>query len=290
MLSKKESNYVECYQGASIILKFFNNSESADNIVTEQIKTNYFLPFTEVTGKLSILDLTKYIRDNIEVANQIIRPNPGPERIIGCTGTDICITSDETVLRVGISEPLTIDTIFEFYDLVSRLNQEGRRNDVTEVVNSFNYQNALSKILTENDKLVNETNKLFINMNILTIRGLPIDNLFDDNLLEQYKASIAKIADLYDHIQQLTLHKDAIKYVSSFYDDTEIIKKFDIQYPIIESLLSTVDQGISIIRDDMKYLNSLVQTQGTYINTKINKNPKFSWWWKGLPSINYIFA
>ena len=290
MRSMKDYNNVECYNGASQILKFFNSTESADYIVANQAQTYYFLPFTTSTGNTSLFDLTKYIRDNIPVANQIIRSKPGLERVIGCTGTDVCITSSDTVRKVGVSGPLTVDTVFEFYDLVTRLNQEGRSNDIEQVVKSFNYQSAIQIALSNYNKLVTETNEILANMNILSIKGLPVQNLFDIQLLDQYKASASKVAELYDHIQELSLHKDAVKYAAQFYGDTNTSAMLDNQYASIELQLEVVRQGITSIRADQQYLNNLSQTQGQYINQQIANDRRFMWWWKGLSSLSYVFA
>jgi len=122
------------------------------------------------------------------------------------------------------------------------------------------------------------------------IYHIPVQNLFDVNLLEQYKASVTKVADLYDHIQELSLHKDAVKYAARFYDDTATATTLDNQYSSIQNQLTVVQQGITSIRKDQQYLESLAQSQGQYINQQVANDRRFLWWWKGLPSLNYVFS
>ena len=295
MKGMKDAGNMECYQGASAILRFFNATESADSIVDNQVKVGYFLPFITATSNISIFDLTKYIRKTLLVTEQIIRAKPGTERVIGCTGTDICITGNDTVRRVGTSGKLTVDTVFEFYDLVTRLNQEGRTEDIKQLLKDFNYKFVIQEGLTEYNLLINETNQILTGagnmnlINVLSIRGLPVQNLFDLNLLTQYKAAVTKVADLYDHIQQLSLHKDALKYVAQSYGITNIIAMLDNQYASIQQQVPVVQNGIISIRADLQYLDSLAKTQGQYINQMTAQDKRFAWWWKGLPSLNYVF-
>lgn len=290
MRSMKAAGNTDCYNGATQILRFFNSAESADQIVEQQAQTYYFLPYSEATGSKTMFDLTRYIRENIPIADQIVRAQPGTERLIGCAGTDVCITGQETVRRVGAVDPMTVDTVFEFYDLVTRLSEEGRSEDVQQVVKSFNYNDILPKTIREYNVMVEELNRIVGSMNIISIKGLPVDNLFDAALLAQYKESAAKVADLYDHIQDLSLHKDAIKYVSQFYNGDAISKALDEQYAEVQKHLITLQQGVASLQDDDQYLKGLSQTQGTYINRRVAQDRQFLWWWKGLPSVLMVFA
>ena len=170
------------------------------------------------------------------------------------------------------------------------MSEEGRSEDVQQVVKSFNYNDILPKTIREYNVMVEELNRIVGSMNIISIKGLPVDNLFDAALLAQYKESAAKVADLYDHIQDLSLHKDAIKYVSQFYNGDAISKALDEQYAEVQKHLITLQQGVASLQDDDQYLKGLSQTQGTYINRRVAQDRQFLWWWKGLPSVLMVFA
>jgi hypothetical protein len=157
-----ENKNMECFNKASQILTFFNSDETPIQILKEQYDTFYSLILTDVTKNIYHYDLTTYIRNKFpnEVSKILYNIPPSNSRILGCTGTDICYTSDEIVDILGINEPLKINNIFEFYDLITRLKKENKNKDAQHIINKFPYKklypdtirkirNILSKIKTK---------------------------------------------------------------------------------------------------------------------------------------------
>src|SRR5665811_443694 len=234
----------------------------------------------------NIYDLIKFIRKNIYISNEIITPVTN-NNIIGCSGSDICITSSEAIKRIGIDGGVSASTIFEFYDLVTRLMDEERYDDVNEIKNTFNYRSAKKKAVDEYNLLVHQTNDLRKYLKPISINGLRLNAIFNHDLLNEYRRSAIGLANLYDHVQQLSLHRDAISYAATMYCDRPLIESMELQYEPIQSYLYPIATAAKSIKTDNEYLNMLYKRNNRLIQQTLELEPKFNWWWQTLPSIVY---
>lgn len=289
MSSMNTSGNHECFDKASNILRFFDQSEKAIDIIREQSKYYYFIPYNRAIKKYNLLSLTQYIRRHVPEANDILSSRPLGS-IIGCDGTNICITGDEATSMMGIGKWIEANTIFDFYDLVSRLTEEKREDDIKSVVESFDYKGK-KDLATEQMSVIRE-DLLNIKKQMgdkIIMSELDLDFLLSPQTIESCKEYVTLLIKAYDHLQRLATMKDAVSYVSIFYDDDETLTEMEELHDKILELKPDLDDKYSQLITDMKYIQELMSEPDiedyveevarelvSYINT---------WWWEELPQM-----
>jgi hypothetical protein len=280
-----------CYDQAIKLLYFFNKSDNLDEIIEKQINTMYFLPLIEYVDQFSIDDYIRYIRETCVETQNIIFPTPksAGSRVLGCHVTDMCFTNNDSVYRkLGISEAIEINTIYDFYDIVSRLNDEGDTIEVSRIVETFNFDNALNYA---NDKIGNMSDELNKHpvIDTLSITGLGFNDLIDEDLIKRYKASINKIIVLYNLSQDYAILANAIIFTSSYYERYDIMEYYENNLNTINELFVDLLRAINHIITDIDSVNSFATTHKQAIDGYIaTKNPA-AWWWTGFQTYKTVF-
>lgn len=119
-LYARDSKNLECLQGISRIVAFFNRTDSLNSIFQEQYPERFWLPYTSKTRQVKLSDLIKFIRTNIAESNTIVSKFPR-HSVLSCLSDQLCYNSGQVAKQVGLRDPLNARTAFEYFDLVSRL-------------------------------------------------------------------------------------------------------------------------------------------------------------------------
>jgi len=275
---------IECLSGAVNIFKFFNSTEDPQTVIKEQRGLYYFLPYTQTVKGLSIFDLTKYIRRYIPEHNDIMSDLP-KYSMIGCNGPDVCITGADAVSRIGIGNNIEANTVFDFYDLSTRLIAGGRLSDFESLKSSFDYPNTKEQAILEYNNLTQsmwDARKSLVPVRMMNI-SLPY--FFETKWLEIYRDYAIGTAALFDKIQRTALLKDAIEYTADKFEDYELSRSMTSHNEAIKSYLIPVREALTTIKLDMIYINDLKLREGDEIEKRSKREPKYKWWWNGLPEI-----
>lgn len=283
------SNNMDCFNGAVNIFKFFNSVEDPQTALKEQRALFYFLPYTATVKELNIFDLTKYIRRYIPEHNEIMSDQL-IHSMIGCNGPDVCITGAEAVSRMGISNNIEANTVFDFYDLSTRLIAENRMRDFESLRDSFDYTNTKRKAIHEYNNLAQTTRNIAKTLIPIQMENLPIPNFFNSELLNVYRDYAIETASLFDHIQRMAILKDAIEYTADKFGDDRLRKTMTSHNEAIRSYLQPVGNALATMSTDMIYLNSLKFRNSTEVLSKLSQEPQYRWWWDSLPEIIRIMA
>ena len=283
MYSMYTSGNTQVFQQSSILLRFFNSLESPIDIITNQYnnRTYFYLPWTESTGRIGFPDLISYIRSNFDLPFLTSNPNG---YILGCNGTDICLTNRQTISELNMIPPLQADSIFEFYDLVTRLTSERRYQDIQTVLSRFNYNQAIDTQLRQFETLSNSIFSQINSINVYTLTNLPLNLLFNPQFFSQYRSYYYKLTQLYDDIQDYQLMYESILYTSSIFNDTRTIQLVNTTKTRISNYYSNINQAISSLRRDRNYLDSLYSSQ----KSSIDPNSQYTWYWNSLLPLDYI--
>ena len=296
---------------ASNILNFFNNTESVNDVVKNQIKTYYYLPYNDKTSAITFDELTTYIRKTFDMSQIIVSKTNIP--ILGCEGNDLCTTSSEFLRKSGLEMEPRARTVFDYYDLANRLSTEESsaveksvKEKVsamrTSVKENFDWKNAktdsvdeysytVSKIITllDGGKLdKKELSGLVINTIYNPNDTTPLNNLFNDLTLSSYKKYIYRVAEIYDTFQEATVQHDSIVYTANDFNDKEVAKKLTGSYKQLKSRVDMIlEEIIKYIKQDINYLRALLsdKTYEQAINQNIILDGKFAWWWRSFPEI-----
>ena len=284
MRTMLDSKNNDCFDGAVKILRFFT-LESAVYVVQNQSKSYYYLPMNEETKSRSFFDLTSYIREQYptEISDIIFSERPSDKRILGCSGTDICYTNNNGILTtLGMTDFIGANTTTELYDLIPRLNYQGRQSESDEVIKAFNYLDAKE----DDNELIEELlNKLYsINLNITTINGLHIRNLMDINLIDRYKNQVETASLMFDLYQQLNMLYVIGIYVATLYNDNDTLSKRNYgKEELTKSFRQFYDPIYKSFLTDNQYLKNLAETQKTAVEFAFKTEREIQWWWGGFP-------
>ena len=283
------SNNMECFNGAVNIFKFFNSVEDPQTALKEQRELFYFLPYTPEVKELNIFDLTKYIRRYIPehneiMSDQLIHP------MLGCNGPDVCITGSEAVSRMGIGNNIEANTVFDFYDLSTRLIGENRMSDFESMKDSFDYAITKRKAIHQYNALAQSTRNIAKSLIPLQMKGLSLSNFFNSELLEVYRNYAIETASLFDHIQRMAVLKDAIEYTADKFGDDRLRRTMTSHNEAIKSYLQPVSNAVATMSSDMVYINDLKLRNSSEVTTALTAEPKYRWWWDSLPEIIRIIS
>lgn len=274
-------NYA-CFQGAARILTFFNDRESAYNIVRKQAVIYYYLPWMDKVKDKKIKELIDYIRYNIPT--NFLHISPENKRVLGCQGTDLCLPYQQIIRNLGLTQKIRVTTIFDFYDVVTRLVKEARMTEIQDIVDNFNYYDHINEPITRFNQLAGE---IRMYPRIVRLRRLSVSQILTPDMLQQYQKFLIGLAKVYDQSQELIELKDTITYTAAYYDEVETPKELDAVY---NSVISVVDPYVAeaklSIRQDMEYLDRLRRERD--LEYWISKKPEYEWYWKGIKSYDYL--
>lgn len=297
MRSMKDSGRMDLFDLAAKILKFFNSQDSADQIVDQQENTYYFLPYVDRVHSLTIYDLTRYIREVLDTSSFLLSDNSTTgQRILGCNGTDFCLTGEEFLVRIGATRPLEVETVFEFYDLVSRLESEKRTFDIDQILMNLDYEKIRDQGLEQYDTRVIEGNSYLTNFNLVKIFMVPLNELFNPQTLKMYSEYVWKVAKVYDIYQELILYSEALQYMAGYFSDVSLEQDLSEELSgIINSysaILEPVKDNLKLDLDHLEELrvkNSLNPEDLSKYSSEKDYN-KYSWYWTQLPNILLMFS
>lgn len=230
----KNNNNMDCFNTISKLVPFFNSTDSIDNIIKLGKDVFYYLPITESNQYITQYNLINYIEEVLPIEFSYIVTSVRPDgEIIGCNGTNICISMDETYVKLGVEmvEPMA-NSVIEFYDLVSRLSDRGDKRSVKRIKEDFKgiYDIAIQDndirinlLLSEVGDLFNKSMsnlKNYILTHIMRAQNKKrfINNLMTNSeLLNDYKSNIYEIASYIDKFQELILSITAQLYIMDIY-------------------------------------------------------------------------
>jgi hypothetical protein len=287
MRTMLEARNNDCFDGAARILRFFTN-ENPVSVVQSQAKTYYYLPLTPETSDRSMFDLTHYIRKIYpqETSQIIVSSPPDGTRVLGCNGTDVCYAGGDGVdqLRtvLGLNLPTVVKSTIELYDLVPRLEGEGRVEEANEVKDSFNYLDAREE---DDEQIETLLEQLYArDVNITSIQGLTVRDLMDTTLIAKYRHQVEVAAHMYDLYQQLNiLYAAGIYAAKMFEDDATVDYRQDSIDELKRSFVQLYDPIYQALAKDYLYLKSLHSSSKKAVEFATQRNKEVRWWWHGFP-------
>jgi hypothetical protein len=264
---------------AAQILHFFNQEERPEEVVTRQSESLYHLPNLPALMNVTFDQLTRYIRS--QCSCPFIRDRPGPERILGCQGTDVCL------LEMPTLPGITPTDIFTFYDGLTNLQAAGL--STSDLRQKFNYTQAKPQFQTiiqqRLETFKNETDSLLrfpLHQQSLNVITTPA-------YLELYRQYVTKVAQIFDLGQWLQLHLQIGIYVAQLYSDPLMEGQWKGYLQQIQTYRrQTFMEVVESLQQDIRFLNS-VQTQPE-VMARVKAAPELEWYWTGLPVFEYMLG
>ena len=278
IFSCMKSKRTDMIDKMKIILEFFTN-ESPLEIIKKQNKNSYSLPNFDKLTKVTIFDLTGYIRNYLPTESlQVITGQPLYVSLSCSTNRNLLCLNDLQVTDYLFTG--TIDNVFEFYDVASKLIGENKIDEYNKMGEDFRFQsdNAINEAKQKFNLIKNEVSKIidkFPNHLIIYEEELP-----DFNILSMYKNYVMNAAQLFDKTQHLLLYRDAISYTCKVYgyDFMDVENSYNEIYKEVNQILTNVSYELN---EDISYLRTGISENKKKEITDFNK--EFRWWWNELP-------
>ena len=246
LFSMLRAKNFSCYQKAAQLYRFFNMTEDVNQVVTgQQARLSFMTPYNEKTISVKLEDFISFIRRNIPEYNLIMSSSPKTRRVLGCTGNDVCLSSEGAIEVLGFNSKKVIDNIFDFYDIVSRLEQEGRTADIQEVVSTtdpnFLFEDGVIKYNEDIAKIQEYFN--IQNREVMTIQGIDLNLLRTEPVRSNYKNFLLDTAEINESFQRLSLIYDCIIFLSKYFsiDTTDVQENYNIMMEYYADLLLILD-------------------------------------------------
>lgn len=172
------------------IIKFFNTTDSAADILKYQWENRYAFPLTAETSKLDVNSYTAYIRKHNSC--KFIRSNPVLE-VLACG--EYCETSKAIYNKIGVSPTGRIEPpnrITDLYDIVIKLQHEGRNQDKKEILEKYNYDANIRRFIRLIEQNVEKMTLIKPNFNA---RGEKLKQLYND-VTKLYDLNITTLLDI----------------------------------------------------------------------------------------------
>lgn len=117
MRTMKIAGNSSCFDKCREILKFFNDKEQGEAVISLQDSNYYSLPYSTEVKSATMLDLTKFIRTKFPVlATKFFTKPSSNKNIVSCVGNDLCSTRTEAIVEIaGTASPTNIFSFFDIY-------------------------------------------------------------------------------------------------------------------------------------------------------------------------------
>lgn len=216
MLINKNFN---CYNKAVKLYYFFNMTELPSAAVEAQNRYLYFTPYTQKTQSVKLSTFINYIRKNIPEYALVMSRDPKTSRVLGCTGNDICVTDEKSIDLIGYRSPMKLNNIYDFYDMAARLEDEGRLEDIEDLIQITNFEEAMNNGIKEYNSVFNKILDYYKNKDhiSLSICSLECNDITNNTIYRKYKDFLIETAEIKEAFQRLGLIYDSLKYMGKYY-------------------------------------------------------------------------
>ena len=281
MRSAYESNR-SIFKDMSKIFRFFNQTDNPDIVVQEQRQTYFYIPGTPQLLKLTHFDLINYIKKKVKTPFILIHPNQYP--ILGCSGM-VCPSKENTIRNIGMIGELQANSVFEFYDLVSNLQKQGRTEEIEEIFDSFDYVKAMNVAVNQYDTSIRSLNK-FNTTVVYQINNLSPQGLLSENTYHQFRRYVTSVVKAYEDYQDAILLADAMMYTGQYHNDTSFVEA--LQENSGKLLQRYNDRFLAIVvprlQQEIKYIQQLYRNNRQFFQERFKSNSRYVWYVTTLPS------
>ena len=284
------------YRKFEPLFRFFNKTDNFDDAIKAQVKYVYSLPYNNQTASIKLTDFLTYIRQRIP-PSIIVQEKP-ETRILGCNGTDICMAKENVIETLELNQPIKVSSVFQFYDVVSRLKAENREDTIIDISTRFDFNQAMQQASIKFDQINARIANLKSNLYGLNIETLRVSTLLNNNeVYQKHRQYVMNILEIWDLIHTLIVLIDAIRYVYDWgihfgalrqEDYNQFENTIDIQIsPAVEGINLLVYQYMKIY----DHFKQLYRQNNTTIDIAIKRGNQIAiWYWVTYPSYTQILT
>jgi hypothetical protein len=278
------------FKEAGKILQFFNMEETPEMIITRQSQYYYALPALESTLLATHDQFLGWLRTNFRLP--FLRPTAGVERVLGCYGTDNCITYGQAVHKIGLDRPVEASDMFEFYDLMTQYKREGQLAEYNDLLNKFTkrYPFAQKSYIDEYNAILQNIMTRLKTFSIVSVTRTPLEVMLTLDYFLMYKHHVVELAILIELLERISLMTTIITYTAELYSDTATANSVKINENALRQQAGIVEKARQSFREDLVYLQTIPQdvTKWNYAFAMMKQIPTLSWYWQGIDTFRYL--
>ncbi len=264
------------------ILSFFNSSPTK-TILEREISLAYSLPYTEKAAGKTLDDLLRYIRSRCPC--EFITIKPTTRRVLGCSGTDLCLTSSQLRREVDMETQRVPVSLFGFYDIATRYSAQNDIPRLNLVKNQFHYPEAKERALDHFNSLQETLELIALDLETVKLVGRDFTAIFDIETLSPYRQFVMNVAGFYDTLEQLSISYDVLTYAAQTYKDGVTLSRVRKEYKeTLDKYLDRLAAWVTSIINDIVHLNRyfIDETLRRQYLLLLEEDPRLSWYEDGL--------
>jgi len=283
----------ECFNKCRALLAFFNDSEPAEEVLLQQDKGYFYLPYNSKTMHVRVMDFAAYLRmvcEQYGVPNFVHKTPREGVKILGCGddySNEVCYTNYGIIKELGVDKfDFHVKDVVQFvtvYEQIERGNYPNVDEFLQKLKDNFDYQANFDKIVNKLQKWYNKAVDIGKTIQVYDISQLNLSQILsDDILLENYRSYVNKMVELLDIFKRRELLIKSMEFISMKYG-----KNMDVL------TLFGIDNAFSEMVNFFNYYSKEIFTQAQRIHSEIErswnmfqnvvaKKPAMEWWDSGL--------
>jgi len=299
MRSMFHSKNDDCFNKCRALLAFFNNVETAEDVLAQQDEAHFYMPYNDKTKNISVMDFAKYIRIVMEefgVKNFIHeRPEEGID-ILGCGdqfSKKMCYTNVGIINDLGVNKfDFTVKDVIEFvasYQGIekSTMTSEMKGESLQKLIDNFEYNKQVNDGMNKLREGVEEMKNLTNGIKVMDISGMNLNQLLmDENITLAYRKYTTEMLTIQDLLNRKDLLIKTIEFIMNLYQDQnglEELRKMDAEFtPYAEFY----NYYLPIIFAESGRIQEEVVRNWNMFQNAVNKNKTFDFWYHGLQSFD----
>lgn len=276
----------EVISEASKIFRYFNDSEDIQFALGDQRFVFFSLPITTETINFTPEGLAQHIRTvcNCDFISPVMTSDP----ILDCER--MCLTESSVFTEVGVSPiaGITIpDNILEYYDLVIRLEKQGRTSELQQIVSLFTYESSMQAHLRKMNALMRELTYLRRQLKLIDVRSLADDQLLNVSTMAIIRSMYMTLTNIIDKTTDLFFYYDIGRAIAQMYQDEVVIQQLtSIMGNYERHIRPTVVEATTLAKENSIYLKTWTSRFDISANIRINRS--LQWYKEGLETFDLI--
>lgn len=263
----------DIFDELSKILYYFNQKESATEVVARQRRFYYALPPVS-PGTLSLDGLLTYTHTVVDTSFLSPSSAPTPYPYLMCTNG--CLSFRDSITLFGLTTKPAPHTFSELYDLTQLYTRRGR--DLSTI--TFDYPRALEDEKVGIDRLVRSIEETQAQIGIVDLAVYSERDILNPTTLQLLRNMYGLIASVGDTLWLLTVQRDIINYVCDLYRDEKSKAYFAPFVARGEALGNLAELRRYIVRNT-KVLDQLVARPDAL--RTITSDPRLVWYTTHIP-------
>lgn len=290
----------DLFDKARKLLKFFNTTDSAELIISDQLSAGFILPRTDYTERSTLPDLIQYILLTYQPVAVSSEPRAGVH-VFGCMtslgGQDICY--DEAVNLQSVKTGNT-NQLIDYYLMISELNRRGYGVQATEALAEYSgrVKSDLDTYLKADYLRTRDTALEALKFSIIQMRyHEPFNSETTDQLgvgLTQLKASKYYLSQV---VKMVETRRDFLKASAMVIDVCEWYGLINVANTVKlteQDFLNSTDEKFLTVLGEFKmdldfYEAYRDPAKANFVVTRVYpKSREFAWYFDVLPRHSYL--